>query len=139
MFILYLPGICEGRLLGRDEIIQNTDTPQLVTYLPQLLIPYKAKDSFVMPEKHEIWMDHFFSLIDEIIVIGWKGTEAKFQNLLKRKLEQRKVTITTVTHGDYTAREQFHRSIPKAVYKDAEADFSEFIKKAITENQPIFQ
>lgn len=137
----YLLGKLNGEieLLGRDEIIRNTDTPELVTYLPQLLIPYKAKDSFVMPEKHEIWMDHFLSQIDEIVVIGWKGTEAKFQDLLKRKLEQRKVTISTITHGDHTVREQFQRSVPNGVYKDTEVDFSDFIKKAISENQSIFQ
>ena len=125
-------------LLGRNELIRNTDAPELVTYLPQLLIPYKSKDSFVMPEKHELWMEYFLSQIDEIIVIGWKGTEAKFQDLLKRKLENKKVTITTITRGDNTAREEFSRSIPNAVYKDSENSFSEFIKKAISENQSVF-
>lgn len=137
----YLLGKVNGEmeLLHQNEIIRNTDTPELVTYLPQLLIPYKEKDSFVMPEKHEIWMDHFLSHIDEIIVIGWKGTEMKFQDLLRRKLEQKKVTITTITHGDNSVREQFKCSIPNTVYKDAEVDFSDFIRKAISENQSIFQ
>jgi hypothetical protein len=125
-------------LLGRDELIRNTDTPELVMYLPQLLIPYKSKDSFVMTEKHELWMEHFLSQIDEIIVIGWKGTEAKFQNLLKKNLENKKVTITTITNRDNTVREEFGHSIPNAVYKDSENSFSEFIKKTISENQSIF-
>jgi hypothetical protein len=125
-------------LLGRNEMIRNTDTPELVMYLPQLLIPYKSKDSFVMPEKHELWMEYFLSQIDEIIVIGWKGTEAKFQELLKRKLENKKVTITTITRGDNTVIKEFSRPIPRAVYKDSENSFSEFIKKAISENQSVF-
>jgi hypothetical protein len=125
-------------LLGRDELIYNTDTPELVMYLPQLLVPYKSKDSFVMPEKHELWMNHFLSDIDEIIVIGWKGTEAKFQDLLKRKLEHKKVTITTITHGDDSAREEFKHSIPNAEYKDAATDFSDYIKNAISENKSLF-
>lgn len=125
-------------LLGRDELIRNTDTPELVMYLPQLLIPYKSKDSFVMTEKHELWMEHFLSQTDEIIVIGWKGTEAKFQDLLKRKLENKRVTITTITGGDKTVRKEFERSIPNALYKDSENGFSGFIKKAISENRPIF-
>jgi rRNA pseudouridine-1189 N-methylase Emg1 (Nep1/Mra1 family) len=107
-------------------------------YLPQLLVPYKSKDSFVMPEKHELWMNHFLSDIDEIIVIGWKGTEAKFQDLLKRKLEHKKVTITTITHGDDSAREEFKHSIPNAEYKDAATDFSDYIKNAISENKSLF-
>ncbi len=125
-------------LLGRDEILRNTDTPELVTYLPQLLIPYKSKDSFVMPEKHEIWMDYFLNDIDEIIVIGWKGTEAKFQELLKRKLEHKKVTITTITKGEDTVRNEFNKSIPHGVYKEAENTFSAFIKKAVAENHSLF-
>ncbi len=125
-------------LLGRDELLRNTDTPELVMYLPQLLIPYKSKDSFVMTEKHEQWMEYFLSQIDEIIAIGWKGTEAKFQDLLKRKLENKKVTITTITGGDKTVREEFARSIPNALYKDSENGFSGFIKKAVSENQSIF-
>ncbi len=126
-------------LLNRDEVLRNTDMPELVTYLPQLLIPYKSKDSFVMPEKHEIWMDYFLSQIDEIIVIGWKGTEAKFQDLLKRKLQNKKVTITTITHGDLTARKEFSHSMPNAEYKEAETTFSGFIKKAVAENQSVFK
>lgn len=128
----------EIELLGRDEIIRNTDTPELVMYLPQLLIPYKSKDSFVMPEKHEVWMQQFLSQIDEIIVIGWKGTEAKFQSLLQQRLGNKKVTITTITHGDNSAKEQFRRSIPNAVYKESEADFSDFIRNSISENRSIF-
>lgn len=136
----YIAGKLDGEieLLGREEVLSNTDRPELVTYLPQLLIPFKAKDSFVMPEKHEAWMQHFLSNIDEIIVIGWKGTEAKFQDLLHQNIGNRKVTITTITHGDNCAKEQFNRSIPKAVYKELEADFSEFIKNSISENRSIF-
>jgi hypothetical protein len=136
----YILGKLNGEieLLGKDEIIRNTDTPELVTYLPQLLIPYKAKDSFVMPAKHEIWMEHFLSGIDEIIVIGWKGTEAKFQHLLKRRLHNKKVTITTITGSDDSARKEFSQSIPNAVYKETPSTFSDFIKQSISENKFIF-
>ncbi len=136
----YLLGKLNGEieLLGRDEIIRNTDTPELVTYLPQLLIPYKAKDSFVMPEKHEVWMDHFLSGIDEIVVIGWKGTEAKFQDLLQRRLNHKKVTITTVTGTDDTARKEFSRTLPNAVYRESASTFSAFIQQSISENKSIF-
>jgi hypothetical protein len=125
-------------VLGRNELIRNTDMPELVMYLPQLLIPYKSKDSFVMPEKHEIRMENFLSRIDEIFVIGWKGTEAKFQGLLKRELGNKKETITTITRGDNAVREEFARSIPNAVYKNSKSNFSEYIKETISENQSIF-
>lgn len=127
----------EIELLGRDEIIRNTDTPELVTYLPQLLIPYKSKDSFVMPPKHEVWMEQFLASIDEIIVIGWKGTEAKFQQLLKSKLQNKKVTITTITGKDVTVRNEFLHSIPLAVYRKAASTFSKFIQQSIGKDRPL--
>lgn len=128
----------EIELLGRDEIIRNTDTPDLVTYFPQLLIPYKAKDSFVMPQKHEVWLDHFLSGIDEIVVIGWKGTEAKFQDLLRRRIQNKRISITTVTGTDDTVRKEFGLSIPNAVYQESATTFSAYIQQLIGESKPIF-
>lgn len=83
-------------------------------------------------------MDIFFSDIDEIVVIYWKGTEAKFQDLLQRRLSDKKITITTVTGTDDTVRKEFSRFIPNAVYRESVTTFSDFIKQSILDNRPLF-
>lgn len=125
-------------LLGRDEIIHASDTQELVMYLPQLLLPFKSKDDFVMPDEHSLLLDHFLSNIDEILVIGWKGTEAKFQQLLHRKLSGKRVSITTVTKGEMSARDEFKKSIPNASYKSDGTTFSAFLEEIMTKERTLF-
>lgn len=125
-------------LFDRDEVIHASDTQEIIMYLPQLLLPFKAKDDFVMPDEHTILLDSFLTHIDEILVIGWKGTEEKFQQLLNRKLSDKAISITTVTRGESSVKEEFQKSIPNATYKPDGNTFSEFMQTVAGNNKGLF-
>jgi hypothetical protein len=73
------------------KIISNND---LSNYYPALLLPYRDKDEFIMPLRHFNNMRHYFSNIETLIVIGWKGNEAAFNRLLFQHAHKiRKVVI----------------------------------------------
>lgn len=57
-------------------------------YLPALAVPMQEKDVFECPDRH---VDRLRSLLPEIrrvLVIGWKGQEAKFLELLREHLSE---------------------------------------------------
>ena len=51
-------------------------------YFPALLLPYRDKDEFTMPLRHFMNMQTFIGQIETLIIIGWKGNEIQFNNLL---------------------------------------------------------
>jgi hypothetical protein len=70
-------------------------------YLPQLLIPYKEKDEFVMPRTHTNMLKQVLPQVDEILIIGWKGEEKRMQEMLKEHAKQvKKVTLITAPWPD---------------------------------------
>jgi hypothetical protein len=73
---------------------------QYIGYFPQLLIPMKEKDEFVMPKEHEELMKDCLSKMTDLLVIGWKGQEAKFLDLLKEINIKTQINITGVTCGE---------------------------------------
>jgi D-aminopeptidase len=77
--------------------------------------------------------------IDEIIVIGWKGTEAKFQDLLSQKVGKKEVLVTYITNGDQTIVDELKKVIPNAYFIQGSETFSEFVKKVIANNETLFK
>lgn len=69
-------------------------------YFPQLLNPFKAKDEFVMPNNHLITLKEILRDIQEVAVIGWKGSEAKFNKLLNDHLTRNNTTVTWYNGSD---------------------------------------
>lgn len=66
---------------------------------PQILIPLKDKDDFILPESHNKYLEENIWKTSEILIIGWKGTEAKFQNLLSKSLGAKKIKVTSINAG----------------------------------------
>ncbi|MBL0309224.1 MAG: hypothetical protein IPP77_05970 [Bacteroidetes bacterium] len=61
-------------------------------YFPAHLLPYRDKDEFTMPLPHFYKMQFYFSSIETLIVIGWKGNEASFvEQLLQHARKVKKV------------------------------------------------
>ena len=79
---------------------QNIEFDSFRGYFPQLLIPMKDKDEFVMPKEHEAQMVECLKKMTDLLVIGWKGQEAKFLELLKGLDIQRDINLTGVTCGE---------------------------------------
>lgn len=66
---------------------------------PQILIPLKDKDDFILPEAHAEYLNNNIWKTNEIMIVGWKGTEAKFQQLLANSLGEKKIKITSINAG----------------------------------------
>jgi hypothetical protein len=128
----------EYTLLNRDEINPVADDTSEILYLPQLLLPFKSKDDFIMPPEHEVLLEHFLPTVDEILVLGWKGTEAKFQHLLGKKLGHNPIKITAITKGDETIQQEFSQSLPLATCDISFQTFSEYMKFCVNQNS-LFQ
>ena len=117
----------------KQEIAIKT-TPDLTNndsthpeFLPQLLIPFTDKDDFVMPQTHRNSLSGNLSKIQEILIIGWKGTEQVFKDLLKTHIGYRPVKITVANKKDDTIEKVFSDVLPNAEW-NFQNTFSEYMK-----------
>lgn len=143
---LSYPEILEN--LSEEIVVKNswgidaTDMTSTQQYYPQLLIPFKSKDEFVMPTKHQQVLDYILSDVKEILIIGWKGTEETFNSLLGQKLSGKKIHVTIVNGPNESGQQTFdhlfkylHSSVPNIVQET----FSSFSKKIANGMSPFFQ
>lgn len=80
-------------------------------YFPQLLIPMKEKDEFVMPKEHEAQMVECLKNMTDLLVIGWKGQEAKFLELIANLDYTQEVNLTAVTCEEKSVENELKRVI----------------------------
>lgn len=83
-------------------------------FFPQLLIPFKSKDSFIMPTEQREYLENNLDKVDEILIIGWKGTEYNFLELLNRKLKGKQIKITSVNGSSNKIGELLKEYIPNS-------------------------
>lgn len=72
-------------------------------YFPQLLIPLKHKDEFVMPQDHTKLLIDILPSVKEILSIGWKGSEQKMCELFKKHCSQ-KINLHMVDYNSKIRR-----------------------------------
>jgi len=77
-------------------------------YFPQLLIPLKTKDEFVLPQNHLNELHSTLNKVTDILIIGWKGSEEYFNKILSDHFKNRTVKITVVNCRDKSINEQFN-------------------------------
>jgi hypothetical protein len=103
-----------------------------VEHFPRILIPLKSKDEFILPKNHLDCLTHHLNKVTEILIVGWKGSEEHFKNLLKRTIGDRKIEITLVTCEDETPKENLTPILPKAeffMFKNKnEGSFSSYVR-----------
>ncbi|HEY5123414.1 MAG TPA: hypothetical protein VIK14_06730 [Ignavibacteria bacterium] len=87
------------------EDSKSGDTYRLALF-PQLLIPMRTKDEFVLPENHKNSLGKSLNDVTDILIIGWKGTETHFNKFLSDRLSNRRVAITVVNAGDKSIEKQ---------------------------------
>jgi hypothetical protein len=97
---------------------------QLIGFCPQLLIPFKSKDSFVLPLEHRKYLDEVIKKIDSILIIGWKGYEESFLEFLKENLSDKEIEIESVNCCNRGIEEHIKRYLPKAIFLHFEEDFT---------------
>ncbi|MCB9182957.1 MAG: hypothetical protein H6591_03490 [Flavobacteriales bacterium] len=86
-------------------------------WFPQLVIPLRDKDSFVMPPQHLQIMKRHLSGTDEVLVIGWKAQEQEFQRTLAECCGNRQLRVTLVCHSSGKAVQRTLSSVlPKATF-----------------------
>lgn len=83
---------------------------------PQILIPLKDKDDFILPKSHISVLEDYIHRVDEILIVGWKGTEAKFQQLLKENIGAKKIDIICINAGITDIENAMLRSVPSAKF-----------------------
>jgi hypothetical protein len=107
-------------------------------FLPQLLIPFTDKDEFVMPKNHRITLEYALEKIDEILIIGWKGTEQVFKELLNKKIEQRPIKITVVNMKDKTIESLFEKEKFSNIEWTYYNTFSEYMRHCKQDKNNFF-
>jgi len=74
------------------EVVKDSDFS-----FPALLLPYRDKDEFVMPYDHQFQLDQILADIEEIVIIGWKGSEAYFNRKLKKAKKLKKIVVANLS------------------------------------------
>jgi hypothetical protein len=103
-------------------------------FLPQLLIPFTDKDEFVMPEAHRRTLEQNLGTLEEILIIGWKGTEQRFKTLLGQMIGNKAIKITSVTNGDKTAQMALSDVLPSASWH-FEGTFTEYLQNCMKQKR----
>jgi hypothetical protein len=84
-----------------------------VDCFPQLLIPIKSKDEFVMPKEHLELMNKYLAQCTDMLIIGWKGQEASFLKTLQEQCGTKEINATFVTCNDTKPIAELSNKIPK--------------------------
>jgi hypothetical protein len=114
------------------QILYTSKT--LFEYYPMLLVPFKKKDESLMPLSHQNHFTHQLRDVEEILIIGWKGTEDHFNKILGQKLSQKKIKISYVSPHTKTVQNELSKYLPLAEFKHHACGFSEFIENTKAKN-----
>lgn len=97
------------------------------SYFPALLLPYRDKDDFVMPYNMQMQMESSMYNIEELVLIGWKGSEDLFNNKLKKQA-QRLQKITIVNPDVEAVKKELGKYLELTKYKiDEVKDFEDYV------------
>lgn len=69
---------------------------------PQLLIPLKAKDDFILPVDHLETLKKGLEKVNDILIIGWKANEESFYNFMKENTYSTSLRVKIVCGEDKT-------------------------------------
>ncbi len=84
--------------------------------MPQILVPLKNKDEFILPKSHIDYLQNNLNKVTEILIIGWKGTEENFQKMLKDYISEKEISVTSVNITDRNIENVLKPALPKATY-----------------------
>jgi hypothetical protein len=114
-----------GRLTPNRNKIKVVEPGKV--YFPALLLPYRDKDDFVMPYNMQIHMESSMCNIEELVLIGWKGSEDLFNNKLKKQA-QRLQKITIVNPDVETVKKELGKYLELTKYEISEVkDFEDYV------------
>ena len=109
--------------LEDDVIVRNDSTrifgnfgDEIEHFFPELLIPFRSKDSFILPEFQKKSLEENISKVDSILIIGWKGNEESFLELMKEKLKDKSIEIFSVNGENVQIQDNLRKHLPKASF-----------------------
>lgn len=71
---------------------------------PQLLIPLKDKDDFILPVGHKEALKKALEKVNDILIIGWKANEKSFHNFIKENTYHNSLRFVIVCCEDKTVQ-----------------------------------
>lgn len=119
-------------LIGDEStniVSNNYSESNLNNIFPALIIPYNSKDEFVLPKRHLHHLNYYLGDIEDVLVIGWKGTEEYFMNLLKKRLSGKMLNLTIVDPEPDKVEEGLRKVISISTISKDYSSFTEFTKQ----------
>ncbi|MEC4889175.1 MAG: hypothetical protein RI101_03865 [Nitrospira sp.] len=104
---------------------------------PALAIPVESKLQFECPAYHVEALKSLLPQVTKILVIGWRGTEEPFLNLLREKIK--KADLVMVVNGDKSKSEEASTNLGRAQiltprYINFDGGFTEFFKSGAADS-----
>lgn len=90
----------KGRLTINKSKLTLQGSDNIGNFYPAILLPYRDKDEFTMPPKHVDRLDQYLSYVETLIIIGWKGNEAMFNQVLNQRATRIKKVIIADPNPD---------------------------------------
>lgn len=100
--------------------------------IPAIAVPLRAKDGFECPQTHQHVLEESVPSIDSVISIGWRGGEADFVDLLRRKLSpQASFHIVSTERGLDQTRGNLLAGGVTADFRGYGSGFSAYMRAAV--------
>jgi len=91
-------------------VLLNTTFEAITGRVPALAIPADKKDEFSCPETHLRKLEEMLPHVNKIVIVGWRGTEANFIDILRSKLDG--VLDLMIVSGDANGVEETYANFP---------------------------
>jgi SIR2-like protein len=102
--------------------------PAICAAYPALAIPVEIKKDFDCPKEHLQALEHFIPQVTKILVIGWRGAEKAFRELLEKLPEEPPVMVVSPGEVDETiAKMREVTRLTKARFQSLNSTFTDFI------------
>ena len=106
-------------------------------YFPSLLIPYRDKDEFTMPTSHFWDLQHCMSYVEKLVIIGWKGNERHFNQLLESRGINIKKVIIVDPCPDAVLKQLPFLATAGIEITEFKGGFETFVKTGLDEEFPL--
>jgi len=105
-YLQVLPGLADGTLKASDDFYFRPEHQDFddIEGIPALSIPVAKKSQFEMPPKHLEVLKETIPQVTHLLIIGWRGNEQHFVDLLQR-LDRRRLHNLVVSRKSSSAKE----------------------------------
>jgi hypothetical protein len=81
--------------------IENLSRSGQHFYFPELLVPFKDKDEFILPDEHLDVLKTILPKVTDVMIIGWKGSEEAFKRLLNEYIGDKEINVLSINGEVY--------------------------------------